>query len=647
MVLYKRTFLLIGLSLLGLLFAVFIASQLILAQTVQQLEVQSITNTLGAAENVLSDSLRTMQTMGREWSWRDDVRDLVRGQNKRFVQSAQNDDLFSILDVDFLFFLDNSGRLIYQRTFASPSLDSLSLPRMPLRPYTLDLGDKAFLAETSGVLMLSPQEPILFIAYPILDRDTEGRMTGTMVWGRRLDSTIFDQFAEINDLDVQLLPINDDLSAYDKPAVQKLLSSSDSYHVIPLNDQQVAGYTLITDIHGDPVQFLKIQEPRALFLAAQTSSIYFLVGLVTVGALAVWVVQRLLNRVILARITALSMAVKEIRHADNLNIPIPVNGNDELSDLALGLSDLLKALAQSRSRLQDAHDNLERRVEERTVELVETNGRLRQEVADRQQAEALLAQARDQAMAALQMKTQILANVSHDARTPLTTIMLNTEMLQKGRYGEVNDRQHQVLDRIMVGARQLLTFINNLLTEAQLTNGRVKISSTPFEPEHLINEVAAMLVPIAERKGLQLVTCIDPIVPGRLCGDPDRIKQIFINLADNAIKFTDRGTITLGLLCPDKERWALQVRDTGRGIPEEARSRIFDPFWQVDGTLTRDTNRGVGLGLSIVKQMSNLMNGEITVESTPGTGSVFTVTLPMIGQEYAEPELKPAVHFDA
>jgi signal transduction histidine kinase len=290
---------------------------------------------------------------------------------------------------------------------------------------------------------------------------------------------------------------------------------------------------------------------------------------------------------------------------------------------------MLAALAQSRLTLEQANNELERRVEQRTVELSETNVRLREEIAERQQAQEDLAQARDQAVEALRLKTQILANVSHDARTPLSTIMLRAELLQMQHFGPITDKQHQSLDLILVNAKQLLEFVNHLLTEAQLSSDKIQVAHIAFSPGALLEEVSSSILPLADNKGLQLKTEVKAGMPERLLGDPTRVKQILMNLLDNAIKFTDQGIISISVYCVNPTQWALQVADRGVGISEAAQGRIFEAFWQVDGSISRKANRGVGLGLSIVKQLTSLLQGELTVKSEMGQGSTFTVLLPL------------------
>jgi signal transduction histidine kinase len=157
-----------------------------------------------------------------------------------------------------------------------------------------------------------------------------------------------------------------------------------------------------------------------------------------------------------------------------------------------------------------------------------------------------------------------------------------------------------------------------------------------FAPAELIDNILAKMSILAQAKGLSLTGDIAANVTVTLSGDEVRLQQILVNLISNAIKFTSAGAVQVRLYCPDTDHWALQVADTGSGIPVEAQTYIFEPFRQVDGSITREY-AGVGLGLSIVKQLITLMRGEITLESALGRGSTFTIFLPtqLIREEMA------------
>ncbi|MCL4302350.1 MAG: hypothetical protein KJ077_42065 [Anaerolineae bacterium] len=251
---------------------------------------------------------------------------------------------------------------------------------------------------------------------------------------------------------------------------------------------------------------------------------------------------------------------------------------------------------------------------------------LEQRVADRTQE---LVIARDQALEASRLKTELLAKVSHELRTPLGVILGYAEMLHMGTYGPLADKQRQPTQEIIDSTNYLTGLITDLLSQAQLDAGKFNLNISSFAPTDIVTNVHSKMSPLAQVKGLTLTSDISPDVPPVLYGDPHRLQQILINLVGNAIKFTKQGGVRVQLYRPDPGHWALQVSDTGPGIPSEAQTYIFEPFRQVDGSITRE-NTGVGLGLSIVKQLATLMGGQITLTSEARRGSTFDVILPLI-----------------
>jgi len=159
--------------------------------------------------------------------------------------------------------------------------------------------------------------------------------------------------------------------------------------------------------------------------------------------------------------------------------------------------------------------------------------------------------------------------------------------------------------------------------------GKLTIQMAPIRPAELLDNLHSVMDQSAHDKNLKLTSEIDDHLPEVLNGDGARLQQILLNLVNNGIKFTEHGAIHVKLFCPLGNKWAIEVSDTGTGIPESELPYIFDTFRQVEGTTTR-VHGGFGLGLSIVKQLVNLMNGEINVRSNMEAGSVFTVTLPLV-----------------
>lgn len=278
--------------------------------------------------------------------------------------------------------------------------------------------------------------------------------------------------------------------------------------------------------------------------------------------------------------------------------------------------------------LQYANEKLEARIERRTAELVEANANLTKEISRRQKIEEELIQARDQALTASRLKSELMAKVSHELRTPLGGILGYAEMLQLGIYGELSEQQVQATGQIIKSTNYLAELVNQLLDQAKFDAGRQTLHIGRFSPVEMTNETVSKLMVLAQAKGLALTTEIASDMPASLSGDAVRVKQILVNLVSNAVKFTEQGSVQIRLFRPDDLHWAMEVSDTGPGIPAKAQSYIFEPFGQVDGSITRQ-HTGTGLGLSIVRQLVELMNGQIKLESKVGQGSRFTIILPL------------------
>jgi signal transduction histidine kinase len=214
-------------------------------------------------------------------------------------------------------------------------------------------------------------------------------------------------------------------------------------------------------------------------------------------------------------------------------------------------------------------------------------------------------------------------------RTPLNAVLGYAEMFKEAVYGPMNEKQVNMAERIMKNTQRLLGLINDLLDQAQMEAGKLTIHMAPVKPAELLESLHGLMDKTASDKGLRLTSEIDDSLPEVISGDAARLQQILVNLVNNAIKFTDRGLVNVKLFYPIQHKWGIEVSDTGHGIPESEIQHIFDTFRQVEGTATR-VHGGFGLGLSIVKQLVNLMNGDVKVESKLGEGTAFVITLPLV-----------------
>ncbi|MBK8900486.1 MAG: HAMP domain-containing protein [Anaerolineaceae bacterium] len=588
--------------------------------------------------NTVQQELATLSATTADWAYWDDTFEFLNGQNPSYIADNFTAETLAYLDLNMVLITDSEDRLVYSEFFDSergfvPSPVQLdSATTAAFIPDSADLQSSVTgIVELDGVLFLVASRHIL-------DSHLNAPIHGTLVFGRYLDESKLDALSETLETDLALSPVNNP----DMADVFFTLQQRGERGVLvrPLSATEVASYSLIKDITRKPAYILQVKAPRDIYNYGLKSVRYFVSTLFFVGAGFLIVMLIIIERMIVSRIASLNQSVLALRAGNqDFTVPIEIKGNDEIATFASTFKTLLGEIALSHQALEQTNVELEVRVAQRTQALEQANIALEKEVFERKQAQAKLQQSRDQALEALRLKTQILANVSHDARTPLSVITLYAQMCQAGLYGSLTEKQAEAMETILTNAQKMLTFVNNLLQESQAgAKKKEHLQKVPFKTILLLKDIETMFRPLAVEKKLQLTSSIATDIPGTLYGDIERMKQIINNLVDNAIKFTPTGRVHVAIYSQEPDHLAIAVTDTGIGIALEHRDKIFESFWQVDGTITRDVNRGVGLGLSIVQKLVDMMGGMVSVETnSPAPGTTFKVVLPY----EREPETTP------
>jgi signal transduction histidine kinase/HPt (histidine-containing phosphotransfer) domain-containing protein len=302
------------------------------------------------------------------------------------------------------------------------------------------------------------------------------------------------------------------------------------------------------------------------------------------------------------------------------------DSNDEIGALVDAFNRMLAQIQTRDAEIEAARVALEGR----TAELTAANEQLQSEVEERRTAEAALREAKEAAEAAecaSRSKSQFLADMSQEIRTPMSSVQGMIELLLAS---ELTPRQRHYAESVQRSSETLLDVFSGILDFSKVEAGRMEIEAVEFSCRETVAEVVSQLFERASRKGLRLTSRSDADVPGRVVGDPSRVKQVLVNLVGNAIKFTERGDVRIHLSVAERKGDTFELRfaihDTGVGIAPDSQESIFEAFTQVEGESSPDQS-GSGLGLTIAKQLVQLMGGQIGVESMPARGSTFWFTV--------------------
>ena len=475
------------------------------------------------------------------------------------------------------------------------------------------LNEKTALDQDIKALITISHTPASQIAYNIDSRLAEELLDGLLKHPSIIEAEIIDtdnrvlarkhrQFAESNYRWLSDLLFDPTRNYATRLAVQQL------------SNVDLGNLNVVVDTYPAGTAFLK----RAAF-----TLISGFIKSLALSALLLFVFYVMLTKPLLKVINAVSEVDPEV--PEKTRLPVPKgHQHDEIGILVESTNAHLQTIEKSlqlvrktESRLKNYSEQLEQIVETRTRELSDKNDQM---IKSNQE----LIIAKEEAIRRAQARASFLANMSHEIRTPFNGVL---GMISLTMEEPLSDRQKGQLDVAYNSGVSLLDLLNDILDISKVESGKLHLENISFDLRHAVEEIASLLAQNAHAKNIDLTLDIDPAFPEFVYGDPTRVKQIISNLSGNAIKFTETGTVTIQMF-QENTFVIIKVIDTGIGIAPDAKEKIFAPFAQAYSDTTRKFG-GTGLGLTLCRQLVEHMSGELSVDSTEGEGSCFTVKMPL------------------
>ena len=558
--------------------------------TFVELENNWAVNNTERVEAAIHSHLDGLMLLNIEYSQWDDFFQYMHKRDEDFINRNIDAEILQRLDLDFVTILDTQGQLVYgieQDSDSNPVYQSEHPFTERNAIHELISASQAAASYLIGIAD-DPLGPLLLISLPVLQNDAQGPPAGSLVFGQLLTNDRIQRMSDQLSIEFEIIPIaSKGLTSDLRRALDSLDDTSTELPQVREPDR-VLNYRAVQNILGEPAFLLEVAAEREISLAGARTVNIALAFLAVTGILYLLVSTLSLKRLIINPVSELTRHVGRLQESGDLSQRIESSRIDEIGTLTNRVDTLVAELATAQDQM---------------------------------------AEARDAALEASKAKSEFLATMSHEIRTPINGVLGMTELLLDSK--GLSDKQRRFAETVQQSGNSLLHVINDILDISKIEAGKVELDIAPFNLRHSVEECLELLAESAHRKGLELIGAISLDTHTYVQGDSVRLSQILTNLIGNAVKFTEHGEIvvSVGELKDHTETtsYRFEVKDTGIGINQENKDKLFEPFSQEDSSTTRRYG-GTGLGLSICRRLVELMGGELGVDSVPGQGSTFWFT---------------------
>ncbi|MFC2020625.1 CHASE4 domain-containing protein [Chloroflexota bacterium] len=565
----------------------YVTSRVTLMRGLAEIEKQDAQKYIDRTLSVLSQEISDLERTTADWSSWDDTYNFIEDANDEYIESNLVDEAFITLRLNLMLYIHSSGRIVFSKAFDLENEEPVPITSSFFADFSTNdlIGTESVI---SGIILIK-EGSMIIASQPILTSNDEGPARGTLVFGRYIKDTAIDRLALLTLSELTLHRI-DELPP-DLDAVLPSVREASQAFVQLLSTQQVAAYSMITDIYGKPALMLRIIIPREIYSAGQDAVIFHILVVLGIGLIFGGIIMWIIHKQLLVRTDLLVRGVNNIASSGDTTTRLDIGGRDELTLVAGTINGMLAVLQEVENELQNLYH------EERDL-----RKGLEQEISNRAEYTRALV---------------------HELKTPITPVLAASElMLEELQESPMRD----LAMSINRSASNLNRRIDELLNLARGEIGQLKLNGAQVDAKKLLLEIADEIQSITAQEGQILTRELPDDLP-YIWADEERLKQIVQNLINNAIKFTPKGgTITLRAR-RDDTNLIVEVGDSGKGISEEEQEQIFDPYHRQESDSERLS--GLGLGLAIAKKFVELHEGQIWVKSKKGKGSTFTFSIPM------------------